>query len=197
MLPSQKEIEIPLLQVLVELGGQARPKDIYPLVAKKFPEVPKVKFEERHKSGRNKWNNRVQFTRQTLKDKGEIDSPARGIWRITQKGRERVLAIDKTLDSEPYKYLKGMLVSGEALQTAARIRKNDRTQKSVPKEQVKQWIDEGYSVEREFSRNARVSKLKPVGERFENEIWLLMKQLGFSTMNRSRKFYIDISIPSN
>jgi hypothetical protein len=34
--PEQAEIESPLLEALVELGGEARPRDIYPLVAKRF-----------------------------------------------------------------------------------------------------------------------------------------------------------------
>lgn len=39
MLPKQQEIEVPLLEVLVDLGGQGQPKDIYPLVTQKFPQI--------------------------------------------------------------------------------------------------------------------------------------------------------------
>jgi len=31
MLPKQKDIEVPLLEVLVEIGGQGKPLDIYPI----------------------------------------------------------------------------------------------------------------------------------------------------------------------
>jgi len=41
-----------------------------------------------------------------------------------------------------------------------------------------------------------VSKPKPTNVQFENEIWLLMKALGFSVLNRSNNFKIDVSIPS-
>ena len=34
VLPGKAEIEIPLLNVLVEIGGQGRPRDIYPLVTR-------------------------------------------------------------------------------------------------------------------------------------------------------------------
>ena len=197
MLPSQKDIEIPLLQVLVELGGQANPKDVYPQVAKKFSDVPEAEFKSRLNSGTIKWNNRVQFTRQRLKDNGEIDSPARGIWRITQKGRERVSHVANiTIDIETPKYLKGTLVTGNDLRTATRIRKSNKILKSVPKNQVDTWIKDGFSIEREFSRNVQISKLKPIGDQFENEIWLLMRALGFSVLNRSKDFMIDVSIPS-
>jgi len=42
MLPSQKDIEIPLLEVLNEIGGQGKPKEIYPLVTKKFLQIRDV-----------------------------------------------------------------------------------------------------------------------------------------------------------
>jgi len=63
MLPKQKDIEIPLLQVLVELGGEGRPKEIYPLVTAKFPTVPKEDFLEQISRGMNKWTNRIQWVR--------------------------------------------------------------------------------------------------------------------------------------
>ena len=36
VLPKQTDVEIPLLEVLVEIGGHGKPKDIYELVTKKF-----------------------------------------------------------------------------------------------------------------------------------------------------------------
>ena len=32
MLPRQKEIEIPLLEALIRIGGQGRPKEIRPVI---------------------------------------------------------------------------------------------------------------------------------------------------------------------
>jgi restriction system protein len=90
MLPKQKDIEIPLLEVLVEIGGEGRPKEIYPLVTAKFPEVPREDFLEQISRGMNKWTNRIQWVRQRLIDKGEIHSPRRGIWTITEAGRMRI-----------------------------------------------------------------------------------------------------------
>jgi restriction system protein len=90
MLPKQKDIEIPLLEVLVEIGGQGKPKEIYPLVTKKFPQIREEDLAEAVPSGDNRWTNRVQWARQTLVGKGEVDSPDHGIWRITDKGRKRL-----------------------------------------------------------------------------------------------------------
>jgi len=95
MLPSQKEIEVPLLEVLLELGGQGRPKEIYPLVTKKFPQIRDEDLAETLPSGGNRWPNRIQWVRQRLIKKGEMDSPAYGVWRITEKGRQRLAALGK------------------------------------------------------------------------------------------------------
>lgn len=90
MLPKQRDIEVPLLEVLVEIGGQGRPKEIYPLVTRKFPQIREEDVAETLPSGSNRWTNRVQWARQTLVEKGQMDSPGHGIWRITEKGQKRL-----------------------------------------------------------------------------------------------------------
>lgn len=90
MLPKQKDVEIPLLQVLIELGGQGRAKEIYSLVTKKFPQITERDLTESLPSGGNKWTNRIQWVRLALITKGEMYSPSRGIWAITEKGRKRL-----------------------------------------------------------------------------------------------------------
>lgn len=90
MIPKQKDVEVPLLEVLIEIGGQGKPKDIYPLVTKRFPEMTEKDLAETLKQGANKWTNRIQFARQALVIKGEIDKSIYGVWAITNKGRMRV-----------------------------------------------------------------------------------------------------------
>jgi restriction system protein len=93
VLPRQKDVEVPLLQALVELGGQAHPQEVYPLVTEKFPTIRDEDLAERLQSGGSKWTNRIQWVRQKLVEKGEMDSPARGVWRITEKGQQRLTAL--------------------------------------------------------------------------------------------------------
>ncbi len=90
MLPKKKDIEIPLLEVLVEIGGQGKPEEIYPLVTKKFPEIREEDLMETLPSGGNKWTSRIRWVRLGLIEKDEMHSPSRGIWAITEKGRKRV-----------------------------------------------------------------------------------------------------------
>ena len=96
--PKQAEIEVPLLQALVELGGEGRPRDIYFLVAKRFPQLTPEEQEERLENypSTRKWSNLVQWIRQRLVDLGQIDGSQRGIWKITTAGRARLRDDDVT-----------------------------------------------------------------------------------------------------
>jgi len=96
VLPKEKEIQIPLLEVLIEIGGQGKPKDIYDLVTKKFPHLREEDLQETLPSGGNKWTNRIQWVRQALIQKGEMTSPSRGVWAITEKGIKRITGIEVT-----------------------------------------------------------------------------------------------------
>jgi len=90
--PRQIEVELPLLQVLADLGGEGQPREIYGRVAKHFPGLTAEEQEERLENypSTRKWNNLVQWVRQRLVDQGQIDGSERGIWRLTAAGRERL-----------------------------------------------------------------------------------------------------------
>lgn len=96
--PKQFEIEIPLLQVIQTLGGSAKPKEIYPEVAKSFPQLTEEDLAAKLPSSPStfKWHNLVQWSRQGLIDKGELDGSTRGIWKLTAKGKERLKNGPKT-----------------------------------------------------------------------------------------------------
>ena len=90
MLPPQSDVKIPLLEALVELGGQARPKQAYPIVTAKFPDITEEDLAIRIKQGRSNWINRIQWVRQSLVTTGDMASRQRGIWEITDQGRSRL-----------------------------------------------------------------------------------------------------------
>lgn len=90
MMPPQAEIEIPLLEVICELGGQARPKDIYPRVTSRFSGLTEEDLSATLKHGESRWKNRIQWTRQALITAGDMAGPQQGIWAITEQGRKRL-----------------------------------------------------------------------------------------------------------
>ena len=95
MLPSQSEIEIPLLEVLTDMGGKALPKKIYPRVTAKFPGITEEDLAIQLKHGEKKWQNRIQWVRQDLIASGDMESPQRGVWAITEQGKQRVRNINR------------------------------------------------------------------------------------------------------
>src|SRR5262245_13461766 len=90
--PKQSDVEIPLLQVVAEAGGSAKPKDIYPVLATRFPALTAEEQEQRLESTPSvrKWWNLVQWVRQHLVETGEIDGTTPGIWKLTDAGRRRL-----------------------------------------------------------------------------------------------------------
>jgi hypothetical protein len=78
--PTEREIELPLLKVLADLGGSSPPRTLYGEVAKHFPNLSEDELKERlpNTPTHIKWWNLVQWTRQRLVQLGEIDGFSRG-----------------------------------------------------------------------------------------------------------------------
>ncbi len=90
-IPSEKDVELPLLREIEDAGGEARPSDLYDRVARHFPQLTQADREARYeRTGQFIWQNRVQFARNDLVKKGEVDASTRGIWRITDRGKARL-----------------------------------------------------------------------------------------------------------
>jgi hypothetical protein len=65
----------PFLKTLQELGGKAEPKELYPKLAAIFPQLTQEDLTARLPSSPStfRWHNLVQWSRQKLVEKGEID----------------------------------------------------------------------------------------------------------------------------
>jgi len=90
MMPKQRDTEVPLLKCLEEMGGKARPSEIYTRIRRFFPDLTDSDLTETLTTGGNKWTNRIQWVRQRLVSIGEMASPEHGVWAITDKGRRRL-----------------------------------------------------------------------------------------------------------
>jgi len=106
MMPKQSEIEIPLLRCLVEMGGRAKPTDIYKGITKFFADLNESDLAETLPSGGNKWTNRIQWVRLRLVTRGEMSNAERGIWAITEQGRAR-LSARETAEAKGLKVFEG------------------------------------------------------------------------------------------
>jgi len=76
----------PVLDVLKRLGGSARPAEVCPIIAKELS-LPDAVLEERLDNGVSRFENQVHWARFYLVKEGYIDSSRRGVWSLTEKGR--------------------------------------------------------------------------------------------------------------
>ena len=86
MFPKQKQIKQPLLEVLIELGGEAEPYDVYYRVSKRFPKLTSEDLSCVTESGSNKWRLNVRWARKKLIADGLLVNRNDGIWAVSTKG---------------------------------------------------------------------------------------------------------------
>ncbi len=80
----------PLIDALRDLGGSGRPKEVTDRIAKNL-KLPDSVLEEVLKSGTPRFANQVAWARQYLVWEGLLDENTRGIWTLSEKGRETQL----------------------------------------------------------------------------------------------------------
>ena len=81
----------PLIQALKDLGGSATPKDAINKVAEKMQLSEETLNETRGKNNLKKFDNEVQWARNYLSYAGIIDKSKRGIWTLTEQGKQVVM----------------------------------------------------------------------------------------------------------
>ena len=91
-MPKQTNIQLSLLKVIADSPeGKMTLRDAVVAVEKYYPQLTEEDKKVRLTSGNLKWQNRVQFVRQVLVDKEELDTNApHGIWKITDIGKKRL-----------------------------------------------------------------------------------------------------------
>ena len=90
--PIQSNVELPLLKVLSDAGGELPMLKAVELVTVYFKDITQEELTQRTDTGINKWRNWVRWARQKLIVKGELDGSTRGIWKITLQGKKRLTA---------------------------------------------------------------------------------------------------------
>ncbi|WDR00860.1 DUF3883 domain-containing protein [Devosia sp. J2-20] len=83
-LPSQGEVERALLSLLQARNQPLRPADAYEALAKEFGLSEDMRQRTMENSGRNHWENRVQWARNELVKAKVIASRPRGLWTLTE-----------------------------------------------------------------------------------------------------------------
>ena len=96
-LPNRRFIEEPLLKLLVSLGGSPRFSLVGRYLELKLAEEFGLSEVERdfaapnyHSEGNRKWRNHLQFVRDQLVKKSQLDNSVRDVWRVTPAGVKRI-----------------------------------------------------------------------------------------------------------
>ena len=97
LLPTYRDIEVPLLAELLARGGSIRPSDVdgrgrsvYDALAQHFAlskAALALSVYEKDGSARSKWQNMVRFARDSLRKAGFIDGSQYGVWAVTDAGK--------------------------------------------------------------------------------------------------------------
>lgn len=75
----------PLLEIMRDLGGQARPRQVLDELIRRH-DIPLEFLDLTNKNGRSKFENRVHFARFYLFKAGLMYAPRRGLWGLTEAG---------------------------------------------------------------------------------------------------------------
>ena len=95
-IPGQASIELPLLLEIERSGGRVEKRDHFPgsydRVARHFPDLTEDDKRIRRESGNQglMWENNVEWARNKLREKGDLEAGMREVWEITNQGRERL-----------------------------------------------------------------------------------------------------------
>jgi len=86
----------PVIDALIELGGSGQPSEVKELIADKL-NITDSEQSEQIASGASRFSKNVDWARFYLAKAGFIDSSTRGVWSLTEKGRNIHLTNDEAL----------------------------------------------------------------------------------------------------
>ena len=88
----------PVLDALRELGGSARPREVYDWVAQHLG-ISDAERSVKHRSGSSKVENDIAWARSYLAKTGYLDSSKHGVWSLTEKGRTAGVLSDECIEN--------------------------------------------------------------------------------------------------
>ncbi len=153
----------PLLDALRDLGGSARPKEAVDRIAKNLS-IPDNVLEETMKSGIPRFQNQVAWARQYLIWEGLLDDNTRGIWTLSEKGRNTSLTEEQS---------KQICSKWVAIHQQA---KKEKSKAGIPQEEEEEE-PENVEITKPSSLLEILQSVTPSG--FENICKRLLREHGF------------------
>jgi hypothetical protein len=93
MKPTRRELEVPILLVLMAHGGEATNDELYHEINQRFPGVTQAERDQRYPDSNNVWEHDIRAARDTLREQHAVELiGTRNRWRITGIGRQLLAA---------------------------------------------------------------------------------------------------------
>lgn len=83
-----------------------------------------------------------------------------------------------------------LLVSGDELNEVAKKRSKELLEITVTNDQVAAYVAKGWTIKKQLKTKATLTKGKPVGSAFEDELWTVLYKMGFKVMNANSDFAV-------
>lgn len=83
------------------------------------------------------------------------------------------------------------MVSGRELQSQRRARSLQHKFVNIPFELQEKYEKEGWTLAKTLKKSAKMKKLRPIDELYEDQIWVLFSKMGFTHLNRDRNLRIS------
>ena len=89
-LPKREDLERVILLELDAGGGETASVHLCERARQHFPEMSDEEADQILRYGDRRWPTCVRYAKWRLVERGEVRSVKRGVWAITDRGRERV-----------------------------------------------------------------------------------------------------------
>lgn len=160
----------PVIDALTELGGSGQPSEIKEIIAERLS-ISEDEQGEQLASGASRFSNKVDWARFYLVKAGLIDSSMRGVWSLTEKGRNTKLSNDESFQ----------IVQNIRKADSSERKKQDSIQKGSlesKKDIQEELIDE--TLEYRHVLLNKIMSLSPNG--FERLCQRLLRESGFESV---------------
>ncbi|MCA1554104.1 MAG: restriction endonuclease [Chloroflexi bacterium] len=176
---------VPVLSALRDLGNSGTPSEVYDLVAKKL-NLPESVLNQQLKNGSSRYENQVAWARFYLTKGKYLDASKRGVWSLTEKGKNSRLTDEEALGI--LKKLRQEMNSSKSIQEDENF--EEETEESTPPQNANSTV----TPTRDY-RTALLETLRKLpSEGFEQLSKRLLREAGFQQVEvtgRTRDGGID------
>lgn len=166
----------PVIDGLRDLGSSAKPNEIYAWIIE-HNDIPKEEIEALNKGGQSKFENRVAWARFYLAKAGFIATERRGVWVLTERGREQTLTHDQA-----YELFRAI---HDSFQRASPISSDARTEDAAASEGADNASapDDTAFLNQDAVQEELVSILRTISDKgFEELCARLLRHIGFENV---------------